>query len=104
MEVTFNSEEINEVFETGLHALGLVNIDPDSIKVTIKSIRDGAGGSTATVSFDRSKEITVNDGIPVNSITATATEPADKLECSEPDLSPTDNPDLGEPSSGLFGN
>ena len=53
MKLIFNSEEINDIFATGLNELGLTNIDRKSVVVEIKQTRGEGGDTYANVEFSK---------------------------------------------------
>ncbi len=77
MKLIFNSEEINDIFATGLNELGLTNIDRKSVVVEIKQTRGEGGDTYANVEF--SKKVVEDINCPV------------KREFDMPEIAPCGN-------------
>jgi len=49
MKLTLSTVETAELLATAVQSIGLTDIDPSSVDVSIKSVRDGSGGSELTI-------------------------------------------------------
>ena len=93
LKITFDSESVQDAFVCKLRDLGITNVNPSTVEVSVKTLRDGSGGAEAEVSFETG-----------NSSMATAKdkEPSPDI-INEPDTSTADADTDGEASS-LFNN
>jgi hypothetical protein len=57
MEVTFTSEESNKIIMEGMKSEGFTDIDPKTLEVSVKSLRDGSGSNQITCSFSKVKVV-----------------------------------------------
>ena len=90
LKITFDKESVQDAFVCKLRDLGITNVDPASVAVTVKTLRDGSGGAEAEIEFD------ILTGKNPNSCKATASS---KSCCNESE--PESNDDPIDPDSGL---
>lgn len=66
MRIIFGSDDVKSAFLCKLHDLGLNNVDPGSLSVSVKALRDGSGGAEAEVDFTPyvAKEATKDSQMP----------------------------------------
>lgn len=95
MEVTFSSEESSSIIMAGMESEGFSDIDPKTLEVSVKSLRDGSGNNQITCSFKK-KGSTESVAPPTEQEEQTETE--DQTTIGLPDNSNSDRDTSGDDS------
>jgi len=100
MELTLSTRETAELLAVAVENIGLKDIDPATVEVSVKTLRDGSGGSQLTINCHKFSD---QQHHPQPTATAQSEEFSESDDSDTGDDSGDSDSDSSDKTASIFG-